>query len=364
MTEPFIIDLEEEEYEPTKPAAPKEELAFEFQPLDEFGNEEEPTALPVIGTTGETLLSEGGTLIVYGDGGVGKTTLSIDAAFHLAAGVDWLEVPVPGPFRVTILENEGPRGKLRQELREKRLWWEKTHPELPLKDADDQYRIQIATNPWGKWDLSEELHRKALAGFINQYGINVLICGPLVTLGMIGGGTPPEVAVFEGHLMELRALLTRPLAIWLTHHENKQGDVSGAWERMPDTLVHVKAFSNGHTHIHWRKVRWGSELHDMKIDLNWADGKSFQVAEPKVPDQPEVVRAEVVAFVIENPYCSLRKVNEGVPRKKDEIRRQIDALLAAEELFNLGSEGRFKLIHESQHQVSPAQGDILGDGAF
>ena len=33
----------------------------------------------------------------YGDGGAGKTTLAIDLAFHLAAGEDWLGIPVRGP---------------------------------------------------------------------------------------------------------------------------------------------------------------------------------------------------------------------------------------------------------------------------
>jgi len=338
VKEPFIIDLEEEEFDPAKPAAPEVELAFEFQPLDVFGDEEEPDAEPLIGTAGETVLPKGGTLIMYGDGGVGKTTLGIDAAFHLAAGVDWLEIPVPVPFRVTILENEGPRGKLRQQLREKREWWEETHPDLPLKDEQGGYRIHIAKNPWGKWNLSDELHRKALAVFVNQHGINVLICGPLATLGMIGGGTPDEVAVFEGHLTKLRDLLDEPLAIWLTHHENKQGDVSGAWERMPDTLVHVQARGNGHTHLVWQKARWASALHQTSLDLDWTDGKSYEVVEKEEPVALDVVMAEVAAAVLAaTPPVTDTTIREAVPRGTNPVTEALAALAANGVLFDAES---------------------------
>ena len=44
--------------------------------------------------TRTTLIPEGGDVMVYGDGGAGKTTLCLDLACHLAAGDDWLGIPV------------------------------------------------------------------------------------------------------------------------------------------------------------------------------------------------------------------------------------------------------------------------------
>ena len=46
--------------------------------------------------------------MVYGDGGVGKTTLMIDLGFHLAAGDDWLGITVPRPLRVLVDRERGP----------------------------------------------------------------------------------------------------------------------------------------------------------------------------------------------------------------------------------------------------------------
>lgn len=54
--------------------------------LSEFISIEEPTAEPLLGSKTETLLPADGMLLMYGDGGAGKTTLTIDMAAHLGAG--------------------------------------------------------------------------------------------------------------------------------------------------------------------------------------------------------------------------------------------------------------------------------------
>ena len=43
------------------------------------------------------MLPEDGDVMIYGDGGASKTTLTIDLGCHLAAGDDWLGIPVPKP---------------------------------------------------------------------------------------------------------------------------------------------------------------------------------------------------------------------------------------------------------------------------
>ena len=55
------------------------------------------------------LTPSGGLALIGGQAGSGKTTFAIDAAFHLAGGVDWLGWKVPEPLRVLVIENEGPR---------------------------------------------------------------------------------------------------------------------------------------------------------------------------------------------------------------------------------------------------------------
>src|SRR5262245_38616633 len=218
-------------------------------------------------------------LLMYGDGGAGKTTLTIDAVSHLSSGTSWLGIEVERPVRTLLIENEGPRGKFRQVLFEKNESW---NGHAPFSG-----NVAVLEESWTRFTLQNEQHRQAVAVQVSQQEIDLIVMGPLATLGMVGGGTPDEISTFERLLRGLRELLLRPIAFWIVHHENKAGDVSGAWERVPDTLCHVQPQGNGHTRIHWQKARWSSESHGKSVNLIWGEGRSFEVAEKPERDPYE-----------------------------------------------------------------------------
>jgi len=257
--------------------------------FDEFVGTEEDTAGSLLGTDDETILPIGGMLLMYGDGGAGKTTLTIDAVCHMAAGEPWLGIDVIRPVRSLIIENEGPRGKFRRKLAEKFASWN-GHPPFNTN-------IRVMEDPWTMFSLREETHRHALAVSIATAEIDLVVMGPLVTLGMVGGGTPDEVSDFETLLRMTRSLVPRPFAFWTVHHENKAGDVAGAWERVPDALVHVQAQGNGHTRMAFRKARWADESHGKSLDLRWTEtGRSYELKE----DDDRDLHAELLAAFAED----------------------------------------------------------------
>src|SRR5215218_4014198 len=89
---------------------PEEELTqLRAVPIAAFAAVDEPSAEPLLGDEHDTVLSAGGALVFYGDGGAGKTTLEVDLIFHLAGADSWLGLPVPRPVKVLVIENEGPR---------------------------------------------------------------------------------------------------------------------------------------------------------------------------------------------------------------------------------------------------------------
>ncbi len=96
------------------PVVTVEEPQLEAQDADAFAAVDEPSAEPLIGDDENTVLAAGGSATYYGDGGAGKTTLGLDQACHLCAGLDWLGLPVPYPVTVLWIENEGPRGVRRE----------------------------------------------------------------------------------------------------------------------------------------------------------------------------------------------------------------------------------------------------------
>lgn len=303
-------------------------------PYEQFVSTQEELSEPLLGSQTETLLPADGMLLMYGDGGAGKTTLTIDAAAHLGSGTSWLGLEVSRPVSLTLIENEGPRGKFRQMLDEKRASWD---------GAAFAPMVHVLEEPWTRFTLKEPTHRAGLASHITEANTDIVVMGPLATLGMVGGGTPDEITAFEFLLRETRSLLNRPVAFWIVHHENKQGDVSGAWERVPDTLCHIQAAGNGHTRLVWRKARWSSENHGKSIELIWTSGRSFEVKdEPERDPWAEMLEA----FRKDDKWRTVKESAKLISISEGDAKKVLAELVRRGEMrYELGPSGR----HGSAH---------------
>jgi hypothetical protein len=98
-----------------------------------------------------------------------------------------------------------------------------------------------------------------------------------VTIFVAEGGvwatSGPNVHTFEthdwlDHLQALRDLLERPLLVILLDHTNQRGQISGAWDLVPDTLMFVVNTGKG-TRLVWQKARDSSTLHAASWKLKW-----------------------------------------------------------------------------------------------
>jgi hypothetical protein len=316
---------------------------FRLTPVEEFAAVDEPGAAPLASSDdGGVVIPAGGDVLVFGDGGAGKTTLVIDWSIALARGVSWLGlVESERPLRICVVENEGPRPMLRLKLRRK----------LATTGVELDGRLVVLEEPWASLTLADDQHRRRLAAALAAHETDLLVLGPLVSVGEFPtGGTPTEVARFEQHTHELRSLLDRPLAILLVHHENKAGGVSGGWGRYGDTHLHVTAQGNGRTRIRWAKARWASSLHKTSTQLLWADGETFTIE-----DKPEItedtMRQSLLDAVRDHPGLSWSKLkelkNDGVPLVRGnatELKHLRDALIADRLLVNTAiRDGQFTL---------------------
>ena len=262
--------------------------------LDAFVGVDEPGVESLLGEGEDSaLIPEGGDVMIYGDGGAGKTTLAIDLAFHLAAGDEWLGIAVKRPVNVLLIENEGPRPMFRRKLRRKLGAW---------SGGPINGRILVFERPWREFALAGEEWREELARVVAEREIDLVIAGPLTRIGMDGPGSLHEVATFMGLVADVRRLLDRPVTVSLIHHENKAGAVSGAWEGSGDTLLHVQAAGNGHTVVFIQKARWDRERHQTTMKLAWADGDGYELEADR--DLP----AEVKMFLAEHPLRTVREI--------------------------------------------------------
>jgi AAA domain len=244
--------------------------SFRAVPLSAFLSADDEIPEPLVGDDDTRMLTPGSTLVFYGEGGSSKTTLLVDLAYHLAAGVDWIGFPIGRAVNVLILEDEGPKAEFQRKLRRKRDSW-------PHGDVDG--RVFVHSEPWASIDLRRDQHVEGLAAELDAHQVDVLIAGPIRRLGLDGGGTPAETVAFMGLLGRVRDVARLPVAIVCAHHENKGGDISGAFEAEFDTVVHVKPDGRDRTQLSFRKARWSSKIHRSRATLAWTAGEGFELVE-------------------------------------------------------------------------------------
>jgi hypothetical protein len=311
---------------------------FVFTPLEQFAAFDEPGAEAIArATDGDgTVIAAEGLVIVYGDGGAGKTTLVIDWCFALATETPWLDVvSAVRPLRIAMIENEGPRQEFRKKLNRK----------LAATGAQLDGRIAVLEEPWAEFNFALEGHRQWVAAAIETDAVDLLVVGPLASVGAIGGGTPAEVEEFKKLLDNVRARCPRKFAVLLVHHENRAGQISGAWERLPDTLMHVTGQGHGRTRLYWKKVRWSSALHETTSHLLWADGESYTVeVKPEITE--DTMADDLLEAVRENPGGSWSKIRDRVTGNATDAAKVRDRLIAAGTLVNSAArDGYFNLWH-------------------
>jgi hypothetical protein len=259
----------------------------------EFARVDEPGAEALLGGGREVVIPSGGDVMVYGDGGAGKTTLTTDLGCHLAAGDEWLGFDVPRPVRVLMIEAEGPRPLFRRKIERKLAGW---------LGGDMGDRLRVLENPWPGFTFASDEWRETIAAVVREQEIDVLIVGPLTRVGMDSAGTLQDVSAFAALVADVRDRSRRPLTVILVHHENKGGTVSGAWEGAADTLIHVEARGNGKTCVTFQKARWASETHGTSLDLAWTGAEGFCIAEGR-----DLI-AEVQSLLAREPWRTAREI--------------------------------------------------------
>lgn len=269
--------------------------------LPEFVALKSDTPPALIGDDQEILLPAAGFGMLGAKGGKGKTTLTVDAAFHLATGIDWLGFTVPRPIRILFIENEGPRELFRRKLEAKRLAWQ---PELP-GDA-----IHVYDQDWAAFTLTAGAER--LRTYIAEHRIELVIGDPLDSLGMRGVGSPEDTREFL-KLLNLTGLGS-DVAFWLPHHARKEDaedeldEISGAWGGRIDTLLMLAKLDGNRARLSFPKIRWSRRGQRSAMILAFDPGpEGYSVVGEEGPEERDLA-AEIE-----------RLLADGEPRTPQEI---------------------------------------------
>jgi hypothetical protein len=287
--------------------------SFHAVSIIEFAAVVEPGAEPIIGIPGQIILPMGGDLIHHGPGGGGKSTIANDVAFHVAAGQDWLGMPVSQARRVLIVENEGPRPPLRERIGAKLKGW-------PLAPQG----LSILEEPWGKVTLADADCRRALANLIGALETDLLVIGPLSRVGMDTAGTLQDVWKFQQLVQDVREQSGRSFGSYLVHHDNKAGTVSGAWEGATETDWHSpKLEGQGLSRLHVVKARWSTAWHGETLQLKWADDYGFELGEPRD------LGAEIIGYLGGHLWKTAKEIREAVQADEAHVKRVLEEGIAA-----------------------------------
>jgi hypothetical protein len=293
------------------------ERGYQFQPFERFLEHAYPNAEPLLGEPGNIYLAVGSLLLVYGAEGTGKSTFTVDAIAHLAAGVPWLDIPVARPVRILVIENEGPPSLFQQKLADKAASW---------AGPDFTGNVHVYQVPWGEFSFATADARAALVDYCDEHGIDLVTANPTLGLGVAASGRPNETQEFVDWLVECGLKTTR--AFWLLHHENKAGQISGDWGRHPDTKVQLQRDGNRQrTKLVWEKTRWATLTREQRACmLEWViDGQGYTVVPLDTVGASDVeLEQRLVDYLTEHPLSATRKVWASVKGKNERISKLLD----------------------------------------
>jgi hypothetical protein len=285
--------------------AEDEVKTYDFASLADFSKRTYPDAEPLLGERGAIYLAVGSLLLLYGSDGTGKSTLTIDAAAHLAAGKDWLGLAVPRPARCLLVENEGPAGLFQSKLARKIETWD---------GPDFTANVHVYASPWGDFSFADPCAREALTTYCDRETIDVVMCNPTLGLGVAPSGRPDETQQFVDWLKECGLGSTR--AFWPIHHENKAHEISGDWGRHPDTKVHLAADGNAQrTKLTWEKVRWATlEPEQKAVVLEWEiETQGYRVTALDTAGASDDLLVErLIDFLDDHPASATKHVCEAI----------------------------------------------------
>jgi hypothetical protein len=261
-------------------------------PVREFVALDRPNTEPLLADVdGRAVVGRHSLTLLGATGGHGKTTLFIDLALHLAAGVDYPPFTVPKPVSVLVIENEGPE----------ELFAEKLELRLASFPHKLQARFDICTLDWGGFSLGNKEHHRRLGDEIALHDYDLVFGDPLDSLGIEGVGSPEDTRRFLALMKETG--LNKRVAWWLNTHPRKEktsealDEIAGAWGGKPDSVLLLRMLDGDRTQVRFPKLRWAKRGRRPAILLSFdADTEAFTYLGEETEEERDY-KAEVVELL-------------------------------------------------------------------
>ena len=272
--------------------------------VHDFAAADEPGAEALVAAAdGSTLISPDGLVLVWGSEVLARRPSCSTGSSTARPGARHGILHPARPVNCLIVENE-PTTQRVPVRRSCAAGWEAA----PGDEA--RGRLRVLEQPWGNVDLRVERHRVEAAALIQRREYDLVVAGPLFSLGMTGGGTDDDITAFLTQLDDVQARSGRPVTYLIVHHANVAGRV--AWGRRPELLVHIQQGERRHLRVFWEKAKFSSAMHRTTTALEWADNETYMVVERELVTR-ERIWEDIADYVLRNGGTSWVRVREAVP---------------------------------------------------
>lgn len=197
---------------------------------------------------------------IYAPAGVGKTFFSLNLAYAIAAGGEFLKYKCPKPRKVLYVDGEMPYNQIHPRL----VSIEQQHGSL---DFDDNFHIWTQDRlafPIPKMDdlVGQEIYKKKLL----DEGFEVVVFDNLSALSLVDTNKGVEVKPVMNWLVSLRHA---GLTVITVHHAGKGGEYRGASE-----LIDFADFAIQLTNANEEELS-ENPIHVKKIKISYKKNRGF-----------------------------------------------------------------------------------------
>ena len=242
---------------------------------------EEGTA-PLLGDDSDgAVIPANADVMVYGDGGAGKTTLCLDLGLPPRRRRRLARHRRPGAVHRPAVENEGPRPLFRGKVARKLAGWS----DAVGGDLGD--RFIIVEEPWARFTFADEAHRdRPRRRRSPTHDVDVVIVGPLAMAGMTEAGTLHEVRQFLALVADVRSRCGPSRHVRARPPREPAAARCRAPGRAPSTRCSTSSgWATAAPGSTSRRPAGRPHWHAQTLELRWEPGASFSVdSTPKLTD--------------------------------------------------------------------------------
>jgi len=177
-------------------------------------------------------------------------------------------------------------------------------------------RIRVLEHPWTLFTFADGDCRRQLAEHVREHDVDLVIAGPVTSIGMDTAGTAQQVRESDDRLEDVRRLADRRVAFLLVHHEKKGGKLSAPGKVLATACSTSCSRGRGASACSYRKPGGRPSTTPGRCCSTGPRAKASRFVDAE-PDRSERVWEGIEAYVLAHGGTGWNNVDKAVPGQGD-----------------------------------------------